>query len=631
MPEVSFLSLLSFYLSVFPLLSAINCESGNTENYIYLNRMKLLLSYPSLRRSLTTRIIRKSLLSNILTGYQSSSVLKRSFSSKGNIRDEIFDVLNLQKFSDAELHNSFHALKREPADEFIHVQNGFQRLYAEKFPLLILDERKLASINKAILGSKTPEKHEINYEEYKQKITHLAEKLDKRVYNIGFSFLLTGISVGVIIPCMPLLVSQLEISPNAFGIVISAFGLSRLLGNIPSGFLVEKYGRKASVTGGLIVCGLANFSISFILLPGLGTPWLVFCRFLAGLGVSGFIAGGQMIISDISTHLNRSRTLAPVMAAFSAGMALGPAIGGFLIDMIGLSQTYALVGGAFALIALNNQLTMSETKRSQLIAPTPVVPNPLNIPSPSPASTSSLAVTQENTIIPTDTAEKISFRQEFQNSYKTAMNSWSQLLQYPKIRNLVVFNGLIWFSMAGAQFTLLPLHLVSDQFHFTSFEIGYCFAYSSIVAFLTSQPVAYLSDKFGKTNVLLLGTGLVASSILSLPFTENMFQLLATLTPLSVGLTAISTSVPALMTDLTKVAERAQGLALLRMSGDLGFLFGASFSGLIASYSSLSSAFLVDGSAIMAGMTWFMIQRNILRQKLKREKEEAENQKKKIQ
>jgi MFS family permease len=599
--------------------------------------MKLLLSYPSLRRSFTTRIIRKSLLSNkCFARFPSSSILRRSFSSKGNIRDEIFDVLNLQKFSDAELHNSFHALKKEPADEFIHVQNGFQRLYAENFPLLILDERKLASINKAILGSKNPEKHEINYEEYKQKITHLAEKLDKRVYNIGFSFLLTGISVGVIIPCMPLLVSQLEISPNAFGIVISAFGLSRLLGNIPSGFLVEKYGRKASVTGGLIVCGLANFSISFILLPGLGTPWLVFCRFLAGLGVSGFIAGGQMIISDISTHLNRSRTLAPVMAAFSAGMALGPAIGGFLIDMIGLSQTYALVGGAFGLIALNNQLTMSETKRSQLIVP--MVANPLNIPSPSPASaplsasSSSLTVTQEKTLIPSDT-EKISFRQEFRNSYRTAMNSWSQLMQSPKIRNLVVFNGLIWFSMAGAQFTLLPLHLVSDQFHFTSFEIGYCFAYSSIVAFLTSQPVAYLSDKFGKTNVLLLGTALVSSSILCMPFTESMLQLLMNLTPLSIGLTAISTSVPSLMTDLTKVAERAQGLALLRMSGDLGFLFGASFSGLIASYSSLSSAFLVDGSAIMAGMTWFMIQRNILKQKLKREKEkqEAENQKKKIQ
>ena len=62
--------------------------------------------------------------------------------------------------------------------------------------------------------------------------------------------------MGIIIPCMPLLVSQLHIPASEFGLVVSAFGLSKLLGNIPSGYFVEKYGRKPSMVYGLGMCGV---------------------------------------------------------------------------------------------------------------------------------------------------------------------------------------------------------------------------------------------------------------------------------------------------------------------------------------------------------------------------------------
>jgi MFS family permease len=184
-------------------------------------------------------------------------------------------------------------------------------------------------------------------------------------------------------------------------------------------------------------------------------------------------------------------------------------------------------------------------------------------------------------------------------------------MQNPKIKNLAILNNLIWFAMAGAQFTLLPLHLVSDQFHFSSFEIGSCFAYSSIVSFIASQPIAYLSDKFGRLRTLLIGTSLVSGSILFIPMTESLTHLLINLTPLSIGMTALSASTPALITDLTKTEQRAQGMSLFRTSSDLGFLFGATFSGLVATYSSLGTAFVMDGGIILSGMMWFMLQNRL--------------------
>ena len=76
-----------------------------------------------------------------------------------------------------------------------------------------------------------------------------------------FVIFFPGTSVGILIPCMPLLVSQLNIPPSEFGLVVSAFGLSKLIGNIPSGYFVEKYGRKPSMMVGLGMCGVGLGSI----------------------------------------------------------------------------------------------------------------------------------------------------------------------------------------------------------------------------------------------------------------------------------------------------------------------------------------------------------------------------------
>lgn len=70
---------------------------------------------------------------------------------------------------------------------------------------------------------------------------------------------------------MPLLVSQLHIPASEFGLVISAFGLSKLIGNIPSGYFVEKYGRKPIIMAGLGMCGVGLGSIGACLLCSLIT------------------------------------------------------------------------------------------------------------------------------------------------------------------------------------------------------------------------------------------------------------------------------------------------------------------------------------------------------------------------
>eukprot|EP01038_Epipyxis_sp_PR26KG_P009038 gene9038-12185_t len=511
-------------------------------------------------------------------------------------RTQVFELLNLRKFDQNEIKASYELLKSRGVivDDSIHsnlgsasfnntdmlnnIDNRLKKLASEKN--IILSEKSLIATRNVVLGSDSPGIGEVvAYDKYSNRVTKLGEKLDPRIWNLGFSFLLTGSSVGIIIPCMPLLVTQLGIPPSEFGLVVSAFGLSKLLGNIPSGYLVEKYGRKPIMIGGLGLCSIGIGSIGLALIPGLGTPWLIGCRFLTGLGVAAFSAGGFMCMIDISTPLNRTRTIAPVMAAFSGGVAMGPAIGGLLITSLGLSSTYAVVGGMIALQTLTNQRFLTETK--------PVI----DIPSQSNTSPSNLSSNH---------------LQEISKIFSSSFIDWNRISKNDQMKRLVAMNGAYWFAYAGSQMTLLPLYMVGPVFNFGAYEIGGCFAFMSIVSVLFSQPCAYFADKFGKVPSILVGSGLMGVSMIVIPYATNLPELVCLLFPISVGSTALNASPAALTADINNTKDRPQALSLLRTVGDVGLLFGATFSGLLAHGSSLEFAIQCNGGILTSCIVLYL-------------------------
>ena len=211
-------------------------------------------------------------------------------------REYAFHILRLKSFTEEEIEASFNFLRKTTAggDKILLGNAIRQAAYDYQHNL---SPETVRDIVQLFPSNKQSSSELINLREYKKIVETLGEKLDPRVYNIGACFLMTGASVGIIIPCMPLLVAQLGIPASEFGLVISAFGLSKLMGNIPSGYLVERYGRKPLMIAGLGVCGVGLGALGLATLPGFGTPWLIACRFVSGLGVSAFIAGGSMYMS----------------------------------------------------------------------------------------------------------------------------------------------------------------------------------------------------------------------------------------------------------------------------------------------------------------------------------------------
>jgi hypothetical protein len=75
----------------------------------------------------------------------------------------------------------------------------------------------------------------------------------KRTWPLTLSMLLVGSSVGIVTPAMPFVRANLGLSAGEYGLIVSAFALAKMTGNIPSAVFVERHGRKVRIAYNMLV------------------------------------------------------------------------------------------------------------------------------------------------------------------------------------------------------------------------------------------------------------------------------------------------------------------------------------------------------------------------------------------
>jgi hypothetical protein len=173
------------------------------------------------------------------------------------------------------------------------------------------------------------------------------------------------------------------------------------------------------------------------------------------------------------------------MTSFQAGIALGPAIGGVSIHHIGIPLTYASCGALFAAIASINHFFLKETMPSSIEA----------VPSTVKSINNEIGKTKSDSSASSDGVLQ---------SFRTAFSTWHEMSSESRLMNLALLNSFYWLTLAGVQMTILPLYMVSPVHMLGPGQIGASFALMSVCSVISSQPIAYISDKTGKVSVYLL-------------------------------------------------------------------------------------------------------------------------------
>jgi MFS family permease len=461
---------------------------------------------------------------------------------------------------------------------------------------------------------------------------------------LSVSMLLTGLSVGVTSPIMPFISDALQLTTTQYGTVISSFAVSKMLLNVPSSILVDRYGRRPYLVHSLWFIGLGVGGM------GIATDaiQLCLCRMIVGAGVAALTTASSLMVADISTPQSRASTYSPIMSAFALGMTLGPGLGGLLHDTYGVRDTFFIVGGMYGVAATWNHYSVKETMTSS-----------------SSSSSSSKTETdgwQRNELLPwhrddwdggfiapgiivindKTTLEKTSHVMEEQTeesnnnlsnaitlAVKDTTEQWKVLLANIHVRPVIIMNGFYMLTLSGTQFTLLPLILTGGGevvtttavgFALSSSEVGQLYMWMSAVQVLGNQAAGRFADTAGKGSAIILGGALTSFGMAGVPIVCTYFStsgdainidwaiLAASLGIWSLGGTLLSTSHVAAVSDLVGSNHRSQALALLRTAGDVGYLCGAIGAGLLADgFGDVGLAMQTGGAVLIGSTVWFAV------------------------
>jgi MFS family permease len=143
------------------------------------------------------------------------------------------------------------------------------------------------------------------------------------LYFPAFVFAL-GYSIAT--PAIPVFAKSFETSFGVASLVIVAHALGGLLAAVPTGFLVDRLGRRPILIAGPVLMAASSCLIavanSFV--------ELLIYRLIGGAAMEMWRQARLAIIADVGKRRQRGRQMSGMVGTEGAGRLIGPALGGFL-------------------------------------------------------------------------------------------------------------------------------------------------------------------------------------------------------------------------------------------------------------------------------------------------------------
>jgi MFS family permease len=159
--------------------------------------------------------------------------------------------------------------------------------------------------------------------------------------------LAAGITVGMLIPVLPLYLRDSGLSFSAVSVVLAAAGVGAIFGGLPSGVLLARLDERRVLAIALTTMAVTTAALGLVT----ATLALVAFRLAFGFGMSGFRLSIQSHVTRTIESRTRGRAMAYIGGSMRLAVFVGPLLGGLLVDSVGFEATFGICG-ALALIGL---------------------------------------------------------------------------------------------------------------------------------------------------------------------------------------------------------------------------------------------------------------------------------------
>lgn len=186
----------------------------------------------------------------------------------------------------------------------------------------------------------------------------MSSSFAKNAIVLGLLSAIGPFAIDMYLPALPAIASDLQASTAATQMTLMAFFVAFGVCQIVYGPVSDMVGRKPPLYFGIVV--FAFGSIGCGLAPSIS--WLIFFRFVQGLGAAAVMVIPRAVIRDLHTGVDATRLMSLVMLVFSVSPILAPLVGSGLIVPFGWRSVFAAVTVASVLSFLLVAFVLPETR-----------------------------------------------------------------------------------------------------------------------------------------------------------------------------------------------------------------------------------------------------------------------------
>ena len=376
--------------------------------------------------------------------------------------------------------------------------------------------------------------------------------------------LLVSFGLGMTLPTIPLIATHFGVSLFWGAQVVTAYSIGAFIGTPPAGIIVDKLGARVALLVGpmLIVTG----ALTVVMSPCF---WLVLIAMMfAGMGNSTWMIGREIAGVGLVNPAQRGRMMSGFMGTNSAGMALGPALGGVLADNFDFRAVFLgyMIAGV-TVLALS------------LLAPVKARD----------ASTSSARAANAGPKIPFWSPRRISAIPNLVREIEPGLRATYLVLVF------ATFTMMLYRMVLQS---MLPFYVITYR-GFSASELGFLMSVQGIFVIMMIVPAGLVTDKIGRKWATVPSTCIPAIAFLLMPFANSylaiggLLVLLGLASGLSLGSVATSTY------DVIPTHARGRLQALRRTTAELGSITGPLVGGRIAAVSNPGVVFFAAAPVLV--------------------------------
>ena len=360
-----------------------------------------------------------------------------------------------------------------------------------------------------------------------------------------------ALGFGIVAPGIPAFARHFGVSTAAAATVISAFALMRVVGALPAGRLVDRFGEHWVMAVGIAIVAvssiLAGFSASF--------TQLIVLRGIGGLGSAMFSVSARTLLLVSVPGEHRGRASGLFSGGFLVGGISGPAIGG-LVAAWSLRAPFFIYGGMLIIPALI---------AAAILRDAPARPAPADRQTARPVAEMARALRSR--------------------AYLAASSA----------------NLADGFAVIGVRSAIVPL-FVRDVLHRSAVWTGIGFGVVAVLNAAALLPGGRAADTFGRRPVVVGGCLASAAGLIMLAVLPGLWGYLAALAVFGLGSGLLDVAPSAMIGDILG-GGGGTVVATFQMAGDAGAVAGPVAAGLLVDRVSYGAAFgLAAGVLILAAV-----------------------------